>query len=193
VGVGPGDVVADLCAAPGGKATLLAGLGAHVVAADLRTGRVGLIAANAERVGVGDHLLAITADATAPPLRPGRFDAVLVDAPCSGLGVLHRRADARWRIEAADVDRLAVLQRRIIEAALPLVRPGGTFVYSVCTMTRPESTDHDDWLAASHPELEPLPSPDGPWRPWGRGALVLPQDAGTDGMSLFRWRIPSAT
>jgi 16S rRNA (cytosine967-C5)-methyltransferase len=193
IGVRPGDVVADVCAAPGGKATLLAGLGAHVIAADLRPKRVGLVAGNAARVGVADHVLAIAADATVPPLRPGSFDVVLVDAPCSGLGVLHRRADARWRITAGDVDELAVLQRRIIEAALPLVRPGGTFVYSVCTMTQAESLDQARWLEATHPELEPLVPPGLPWRLWGNGALLLPQDAGTDGMSLFRWRIPSAS
>jgi 16S rRNA (cytosine967-C5)-methyltransferase len=193
VGVGAGDVVADVCAAPGGKATLLAGLGARVVAADLRPARVGLVATNAERTGVADHLVAVVADATVPPLRPGSFDAVLVDAPCSGLGVLHRRPDARWRITSDDVGRLAAVQRRIIDAALPLVRPGGTFVYSVCTTTRAESTAHAERLAGEHPELEALPPPDGRWRPWGSGGLVLPQDAGTDGMSLFRWRLPSAT
>jgi 16S rRNA (cytosine967-C5)-methyltransferase len=192
VGAAPGDVVADVCAAPGGKATWLAGRGAHVVACDVRPSRVGLVAANAGRVGVAERLVAVVADATAPPLRPGAFDAVLVDAPCSGLGVLHRRADARWRAQADEVDRLARLQRRMLAAAIGLVRPGGTLVYSACTMTRAETVRHDEWLAAEHPGLDALPRPDGPWRPWGRGGLVLPQDAGTDGMALFRWRVPSA-
>jgi 16S rRNA (cytosine967-C5)-methyltransferase len=192
VGAGEGDVVADVCAAPGGKATWLASRGAHVAAADVRPSRVGLIAANAQRTGVAGHVVAVVADATASPLRPGAFDAVLVDAPCSGLGVLHRRADARWRAQPEDVERLAALQRRILTAAIGLVRPGGTLVYSACTMTRAETVAHDEWLAEEHPDLEPVSPPDAPWRPWGRGALVLPQDAGTDGMALFRWRVPSA-
>ena len=89
--------------------------------------------------------------------RPGAFDRVLVDAPCSGLGVLRRRPDARWRIQPADVGRLAALQRRLLEAALPLVRPGGLLVYSVCTLTRAETAGIDRWLARG-----PSRGPSGP-------------------------------
>lgn len=182
----PGERVADLCAAPGGKATLLAGTGATVVAADVALQRAGLVAGNAERTGTDVRVLA--ADAARPPFAPGTFDRVLLDAPCSGLGVLRRRADARWRIEQAAVDRLADLQRRLLDEAAALVRPGGTFVYSVCTLTAAETVEGDAWLAAEHPELEPLDPPGDPWRPHGRGALLLPQAAGTDGMFLLRAR-----
>jgi 16S rRNA (cytosine967-C5)-methyltransferase len=184
----PGMRVADLCAAPGGKATALAATGANVVAGDARFGRARLVAGNAERVGVDDRIAVIAADGLAPPLRPGAFDRVLLDAPCSGLGALRRRPDARWRIEDDSVDRLAVLQRGLVEAAAALLKPGGVLVYSVCTLAADESRGVDDHLAATHPELEPLALPGAPWRPWGRGALLLPQAAGTDGMAILRLR-----
>jgi 16S rRNA (cytosine967-C5)-methyltransferase len=188
VGAGPGDLVLDLCAAPGGKATALAAAGATVVAADHRLRRARLVAGNAERVGVADRTAVLVADAARPPLRPACADHVVVDAPCSGLGTLRRRPDLRWRAEAAGVERLADLQRRLVGAAADLVRPGGTLVYSVCTLTAAETTGVDDWLAAERPDLAPLPGPGGDWAPWGRGAILLPQAAGTDGMCLFRYR-----
>jgi 16S rRNA (cytosine967-C5)-methyltransferase len=188
VGAGAGERVADVCAAPGGKATALAATGAYVVAADHNAGRVGLVGDNATKLGSALGLL--VADGQHPPLRPGSLDRVLIDAPCSGLGALRRRPDARWRIDEASVSRLAVLQRDLVEAAIPLLRPGGTLVYSVCTLTSAETLGIDEHLAANHPELEPLPLPEPPWRPWGRGAILLPQDAGTDGMAILRVRSP---
>jgi 16S rRNA (cytosine967-C5)-methyltransferase len=182
----PGERVADLCAAPGGKATRLAGDGAWVLAADRHAGRAVLVAENAARLYIGaDQLAVVVADATAPPLRAGTFDRVLVDGPCSGLGALRRRPDARWRIQASDIDELAKLQRQIVAAAGVLVRPGGVLVYSVCTLTAAESIDLDDgaWPV--------LPPPAAPWRPYGRGARLLPQDADTDGMTVLRYRRPA--
>jgi 16S rRNA (cytosine967-C5)-methyltransferase len=188
VGAGPGERVLDLCAAPGGKATALAGAGALVVAADIRPRRAGLVAANAARTGVADRVAVVAADGTRPPWRAGAFDRVLVDAPCSGLGTLRRRPDLRWRVDAAAVDRLVGLQRALLAAAADLVRPGGTLVYSVCTLTAAESTGVDAWLAEARPDLVPEPPPGDPWIPWGRGALLLPQAAGSDGMALMRYR-----
>ena len=186
VGAEAGERVLDVCAAPGGKALALAGSGAQVVAADVRPGRAGLVAANARgRAPLG----VVVSDGLAPALRPGAFDRVLVDAPCSGLGVLRRRPDARWRIDDASVERLAAIQRALVEAALPLVRPGGHLVYSVCTLTDAEGPSLDRWLAEVHPELEAEPVPGDPWRPIGRGARLLPQDADTDGMYLLRLRV----
>jgi 16S rRNA (cytosine967-C5)-methyltransferase len=130
----------------------------------------------------------LAADAAHPPWRPASFDRVLVDAPCSGLGTLRRRADLRWRVEKASVRRLSRLQRRLLRASADLVRPGGTLVFSVCTLTRAESLDVDAAVADERPDLEPLDPPDGPWEPWGRGAILLPQTAGSDGMCLFRYR-----
>jgi 16S rRNA (cytosine967-C5)-methyltransferase len=112
---------------------------------------------------------------------------VLVDATCSGIGVLRRRPDARWRVDADAVGRLAALQREIVESAIGLLRPGGTLVYSVCTLTEAETLGLDRWLADAHPELAQIEPLGDPWRPHGRGALLLPQAAGTDGMAVFRY------
>jgi 16S rRNA (cytosine967-C5)-methyltransferase len=187
LGGGPGERVLDLCAAPGGKATALAGTGAGVVAVDLRPARAGLVSANAARLGLTDRIPVVVADGTRPPFPPQGFDRVLVDAPCSGLGTLRRRPDLRWRVDPASVGRLAGLQRRLVAAAADLVRPGGTLAYSVCTLTTTESVDVDEWLARARPDLVPTGTPAAPWEPWGRGALLLPQTATTDGMCLFRY------
>ena len=171
VGARPGDRVLDCCAAPGGKATGLAAAGAHVVAGDASAGRARLVVANAERLG---HPLAVVvADATASPYRAGSFDRVLVDAPCSGLGVLRRRADARWRIDEAAPERLAALQVRILEDVAPLVAPGGCLVYSVCTLT--EEENGGVVRRASLPGLDLVEE-----------TTVVP-DADHDGMYVARW------
>jgi len=194
VAAAPGERVLDMCAAPGGKATYMAGQGATVVAADARPGRVGLVVRNAESLDLGpDRLVAVAADGTAPPFRPGSFDKVLLDAPCSGLGALRRRPDARWRIAPTDVDELARLQRTLLAEALGLVGPGGEVVYSVCTVTAAETVAIDEWVAVARPEVVALPAPAEPWMPLGRGALLLPQAAGTDGMYLLRLRVPGPT
>ncbi|MCC5953038.1 MAG: hypothetical protein JJU45_13185 [Acidimicrobiia bacterium] len=194
VGAREGDVVADLCAAPGGKATAMAAGGATVVAADVRWSRVTLLAGNVARLAAVDpaasagRVVVVAADAAHPPFRNDSMDRVLVDAPCSGLGTLRRRPDARWRIEVDDVGRLAALQRTVVSDAAGLVRPGGVLVYSVCTLTGEETLDVDAHLAEVRPDFEPLEPPSGPWHPWGRGALLVPQAADTDGMFLLALR-----
>jgi 16S rRNA (cytosine967-C5)-methyltransferase len=185
VGAQPGQRVADLCAAPGGKATALAATGATVVAADIRRSRVGLIRANAPGLPV------LAADGARPPFPAACLDRVLVDAPCSGLGTLRRRPDARWRIDADAPERLAAVQRSLVDAAVPLLRPGGVLVYSVCTLTDAETRALDDHLASRFPELEPVGPLEAPWRPVGRGDRLLPQAADTDGMYLLRLRVPA--
>ena len=180
----PGERIADVCAAPGGKATAMHGT---VIASDASFTRAGLVRENARRTKAST--LVVTADARRPPYPTGSFDRVLVDAPCSGLGVLRRRPDARWRIDAAAIERLSVLQREILDGAIPLLRDGGTLVYSVCTMTNAETIGVDEWLADAHPELEALPRPGEPWHAHGRGGLLLPHVAGTDGMAVFRYRL----
>jgi 16S rRNA (cytosine967-C5)-methyltransferase len=179
----PGELVLDACAAPGGKATALAAAGAAVVAADVRAHRAGLVAANAARLGA--DVATVIADATRPPFAQRVFDAVLIDAPCSGLGALRRRPDARWRIQPGDVDGLAALQRRMLEACAPLVRSGGRLVYSVCTLTAAESIDHPTPAGF---EIDDRRPDAGAWREIRHGWRVLPQDADTDGMVLVRYR-----
>ena len=181
----PGERILDLCAAPGGKATALASDGASVIAADLRPQRAGLIAENADRLGLsGSRLSVLAADGTLPPFADNSFDAVLLDAPCSGLGALRRRPDSRWRVQPYDIEVLSALQQSLIQSAASLVKPGGRFVYSVCTINASESIDHsipDGW------EVDPV-KPEGNWEPFGDGWRVLPHEADTDGMVLMRYR-----
>jgi 16S rRNA (cytosine967-C5)-methyltransferase len=184
----PGHRVVDVAAAPGGKATALgeraAGRGT-VLALDVDAGRTRLIARAAQRLAL-PSLHTVVADARRTPILAGSADRVLVDAPCSGLGVLRRRADARWRITPGAVDDLVVLQREMLAAAAALVRAGGVLVYSVCTLTAAETEGIDEWSAGALPDFAALAPPAVPWRPVGRGARLLPQAAGTDGMYVLR-------
>jgi 16S rRNA (cytosine967-C5)-methyltransferase len=186
VGALPGERVLDLCAAPGGKATAMAARsghdGAFVIAADVSRARTGLIRDNITRVGADG--VAVCADGTMPPFVASSFDRVLLDAPCSGLGALRRRPDSRWRITAADITELAALQRTLLASSAALVRPGGTLVYSVCTLTAEESIDHP--APAGFTVVDERP--EGTWRPYGHGWRVLPHDDDTDGMVLVRYR-----
>jgi 16S rRNA (cytosine967-C5)-methyltransferase len=180
----PGERVADVAAAPGGKATAIAervGSDGAVAALDIDAGRLRLARDASRRLGLGT-VHAVVADGRALPLRGASFDRVLLDAPCSGLGVLRRRADARWRVTEASIDELADLQRELLVRASELVRPGGALVYSVCTLTRAETVDVDEWAAEHVGGFDALAPPGPPWEPRGRGALLLPQAAGTDGM-----------
>jgi 16S rRNA (cytosine967-C5)-methyltransferase len=172
VGAGPGDLVLDACAAPGGKATGLAATGASVVAADPAPVRARLVVANRDQLGLA--LPVVVADATESPYRDAAFDHVLVDAPCSGLGVLRRRPDARWRIDPAAPSRLAELQVRILRDAARVVRPGGSLVYSVCTLTQAENDGVVDAVDLSGFEPE--------------DTETMVPDAEADGMFVARWR-----
>lgn len=182
-----GDLVLDACAAPGGKATLIASSGATVIAADRRSSRARLVARNAERIGA-TGVSAVVADGTMPPWRTAAFDRVLVDAPCSGLGVLRRRADARWRIDEEGLDRLTALQGRLLAAGAESVRLGGRLVYSVCTVTEAETSGIAAILGNGFERVD-VPGLQPGWRPWGDGGgVVLPQDHDTDGMAAFVWQ-----
>ncbi|MEX1217525.1 MAG: transcription antitermination factor NusB [Acidimicrobiales bacterium] len=188
----PGELVLDMCAAPGGKATALVSEGATVVAADMRTTRLTLLSTNRDRLDISSRDMPIVgADGTAPPFRPHSFDRVLLDAPCSGLGALRRRPDARWRIQQSAIDTLVAIQKLLFTQAVGLVRPGGEVAYSVCTITAAETIEFDRWVATTFPLLVARPVDGSPWSPLGRGALLLPQDAGTDGMYLLRLRVPA--
>ncbi len=125
----------DMCAGPGGKAALLAAVaadrGARLVAAELAPHRARLVARAVARTK-GDPAV-LVADAAAPPWRAGVFDRVLLDAPCTGLGALRRRPEARWRRAPADVAELAALQRELLASALAAVRPGGVVGYVTCS------------------------------------------------------------
>jgi 16S rRNA (cytosine967-C5)-methyltransferase len=183
----PGERVADVAAAPGGKATAIAervGSEGTVVALDVDAGRVRMIDGARHRIGLA-HLFPVVGDGRTPPLVHATFDRVLVDAPCSGIGVLRRRPDARWRLQPDAIDELAALQRELLAAAAPLVRPGGLLVYSVCTLTAAETLHVDEWAATALADFVAADAPRAPWRAHGRGALLLPQVAGTDGMYVL--------
>ena len=184
----PGDTVVDAAAAPGGKSTAIAervGRHGRIAACDVHAGRIRLVASARDRLRL-DRVLPVVADGRALPLRPACADRVLVDAPCSGLGVLRRRAELRWRIRTGDLPRLVQLQRDLLRDAAPVVREGGVVVYSVCTLTEDETTGVDAWAERELPQLVADPPPGAPWRARGRGAVLLPHDAGTDGMYVLR-------
>lgn len=141
-GVGPGEAVLDLCAGPGGKTTHLArlvGSAGRVVAVERHHHRARRVAEAAALQGRDVRVL--TADATSLPLTTGlRFDHVLVDAPCTGLGTGRRRPEIRWRRTPEDVTTLSRIQRRLLGVALERTRPGGRVTYAVCTWTEAETS-----------------------------------------------------
>lgn len=183
VEVEPSHVVLDVCSAPGGKSTAMAAAGGFVIAADRSLSRSRLVRDNI--AACRSSATAIVVDGARPCWAEAAFNRVLIDAPCSGLGALRRRPDARWRITPTDIDELAVVQRDLLAASAGLVRPGGALVYSVCTLTAAESIDHPIPVGF---EVDRRPMPDGEWRPFGHGWRVLPHDADTDGMVIIRYR-----
>jgi 16S rRNA (cytosine967-C5)-methyltransferase len=151
----PGEILLDACAGVGGKSThllQLSGDRASVDAADLSERKLELCADQSRRLGFSS-LRTIAADLRDPraPLR-AEYDRVLLDAPCSGLGVLRRHPEAKWR-EPPDTRALADLQRALLMALLPRVRPGGVLVYSVCTFSDDEGVRQIAALLEAHPEL----------------------------------------
>ena len=179
VGSQDGERVLDLCAAPGGKATMLRG---EVVAVELHEGRARELEENARRLGA-TNVTVLNADATELPPELTGFDRALVDAPCSGLGVLAARPDLRWRAAP-----LPELQLALLRAAAERVRPGGTIVYSVCTMN---SDENEGVVDAAGLAIEPLgeewPQFAHPHRP--EFLLTLPHRHGTSGFFLARGRV----
>ncbi len=203
----------DLCAGPGGKARLLAGLaaghGARLVASDVREHRARLIQAALTQSGLTQpgptqpgpskaagagaaRAAVVAADGTAPAWRLGSFDRVLADVPCSGLGALRRRPEARWRRSPQDVTELGGLQRRLLAAALDSARPGGVVAYVTCSPHLAETREvvadvlggrADVQVLDASAVLEEVPGlrcPD----PDGRFAQFWPHRHGTDAIFL---------
>ncbi len=189
---GPDHRWLDLCAGPGGKAALLAALadqrGASLVAAERQEHRAGLVK-RALR-GAPGTLGVVVSDGTAPPFARGAFDRVLVDAPCTGLGALRRRPEARWRRRADDLLGLVLLQRRLLSAALDVTRPGGVVLYATCSPVLSETrgvvssvleSRGDVVLEDARALLPDVPRCDGPMP----GTVQLwPHRHGTDAMFL---------
>jgi 16S rRNA (cytosine967-C5)-methyltransferase len=156
LGVEPGMRVLDVCSAPGIKGTFcgeLMGDRGMVVSVEINHTRSMSISENARRLGVRS-LAVIRADAMRPPIRPGAaFDRVMVDPPCSGLGVIRRNPETKWRLQPHDLSELAHGQRRILEAGAGLVRPGGVLVYAVCTINPDEGQTVAREFQQSHREF----------------------------------------
>jgi 16S rRNA (cytosine967-C5)-methyltransferase len=183
----------DLCAGPGGKSALLAALagprGARLLASERLAHRAALVAVATSRAG--DGLLGVlSADGTRPAWRARSFDRVLVDAPCTGLGALRRRPEARWRRAPADVEPLVMLQRSLLAASVDSVRRGGVVAYVTCSPVLAETRDvvsavlaerDDVLLQDAAPLFERLPDSAGPMP----GTVQLwPHRHGTDAMFL---------
>lgn len=187
----PGQIVADIGAAPGGKATHLAELmgdQGKILALDPHPGRLALVEANSRRLGL-TSIVPVLQDARQPLGTP--VDRALVDAPCSGLGTLYRKADLRWRARPEEVAELARLQREILEAVAPAIAPGGALVYATCTIGRQENEDVVRGFLSGHPEFEladlssALP---GSWAEQARAGMIqlLPHRHGTEGFFIAR-------
>jgi 16S rRNA (cytosine967-C5)-methyltransferase len=177
----PGDRVADVCAAPGGKARFaatLVGPEGRVVAGDVHERRARLIRTGGG--GAAPSLAVVVHDARLPPLATGAFDRVLVDAPCSGIGSARRRPELLWRVQKTALPELAARQLKIVTAAADLVRPGGRLVYAVCTFPRAETDAVVDELLGRRHELRPV-EVEGPDGPASRHRL-WPHRHGSDGM-----------
>lgn len=154
----PGERILDACAAPGGKAFLIAaalGSAEQLVCTDSNEKRIPRLVENLERLHAGNAETGVH-DWTkpAPEKWHGAFDAILLDVPCSNTGVIRRRVDVRWRLQVPDIEKLVITQRKILENALPCLKPGGRIVYSTCSIERSENQGQVDAFLSDHPELE---------------------------------------
>ncbi|WOD38930.1 16S rRNA (cytosine(967)-C(5))-methyltransferase [Nodosilinea sp. E11] len=159
----PGETVLDVCAAPGGKATQMAEMVGHegkVWACDRAPSRLKKTTANARRLGL-TNLQTHAGDSTNLAQFHRQADRVLVDAPCSGLGTLHRHADARWRQTPDSIATLANLQRALLAEAARCVKPGGTLVYATCTLHPAENEAVIESFCQANPAWQVQPPPSG--------------------------------
>jgi 16S rRNA (cytosine967-C5)-methyltransferase len=175
----PGERVLDACAAPGGKAFLIAaarGSAEGLLCTDSNDSRLPRLRENLARLHCGAAEVALHDWSTpAPAAWHAAFDAILLDVPCSNTGVLRRRVDARWRLRPADLGQLVDLQRAIVRHALPCMRPGGRLVYSTCSVEDEENDHQVAQFLECHPQLRLLDS-----------HRVLPQRDGFDGAFAAR-------
>ena len=187
----PGETVLDLCAAPGGKTLLLAeemqGKG-RLLSCDVTESRVQLIAKAVERMGFADCVETLCNDATKPNPKLPAADRILVDAPCSGLGILAKKPDIRYKsLPKARHDELLATQSAILDTAASMLKPGGRLVYSTCTIDPAENEEQVAAFLARHPEFSAVTP--GAALPAGMtvgeyGALSVPTRTGMDGFFL---------
>lgn len=146
----PGEAIADLCAAPGGKTAQLAATGAQVLAVDRSAPRMKRFAANMERLGLSVE----TRIADAATLEAGPFDAILLDAPCSATGTIRRHPDVAWSKSEADIAKLAALQSRLLDRAAALLKPNGRLVYCTCSLEPEEGERQIEAFLARNETME---------------------------------------
>lgn len=188
-----GDVL-DACAAPGGKTTHLASLiSGHVTALDLHEHKVNLIKENAARLELSDKITALSGDARKlKEMFPQKlFSGILVDAPCSGLGLMRRKPDIKYQKNLQDFLKLPEIQLEILESAAKVLKVGGIIVYSTCTITKTENEDVVEKFLQKHPEfvlekivLDETSIVNNP----NLTLTILPQDYLTDGFFISRLR-----
>lgn len=188
-----GETTLDACAAPGGKAAVLAALGRSVVALDVSRTRLGKLVENRRRLGLGT-LWPVLGDATNPPV--ARAHMVLLDVPCTGTGTLGRHPDGRWRLGVDDLEALVALQRRLLDAAAGLVVSGGWLVYATCSIEPEENEEQVAAFLGRHEgfRLDPprLSTASGEFLNERGELVVLPQRHGWDGAYAARFRRQAA-
>lgn len=192
MGAKPGMKIIDVCAAPGGKSTAMAAKMANegrVYSFDLHPHKITLIEKNAERLGI-KNLEARVQDARV--LREefvGKMDGVLADVPCSGLGIIRKKPDIKWQKPLEGLKELPTIQAEILETASRYVRPGGTLVYSTCTLEPSENGGVVEAFLAAHPEFQPVSLkelfPNKPSAESGQVTL-MPHEDGTDGFFIAK-------
>lgn len=189
----PGETVIDACAAPGGKTTHIAERmhnRGHVIGCDVHEGKLQALSRRAEAMSA---TIVHTHHADARTIGDAfkmRADRLLVDAPCTGLGVVRRRPEIKWRVTAEEIPVCARVQRSILEGSWASVKPGGILVYSVCTTEPEEGSAVIDSFLLAHHEFQPDPVvwPEALGLPVGASALLLPHRHGTDGFFISRLR-----
>ncbi|MCU0794080.1 MAG: RsmB/NOP family class I SAM-dependent RNA methyltransferase [Opitutaceae bacterium] len=184
----PGSTWWDACCGEGGKTLHLSDLMANkgvIWATDRHTGRLATLRKRAARARAFNYRAVTWNGGPFLPTKT-KFDGILVDAPCSGVGTWQRNPHARWTLAESDVRELAEIQLQLLENTHKALKPGGVLIYAVCTITRQETTDVVRAFGAAHPELEPAPLP-GLGRP--ESSLFLwPHELDANGMFLAAWR-----
>jgi len=186
--IAPGAVVADLCAAPGGKTFELSGTAKTVYSSDRSLMRMQRVVATTKRMDA-KNVIPVVMDARHPAIR--QTEVVLLDVPCTGTGTLRRHPDARWRLKVSDLAVMAAVQRSILRAAAEAVKVGGLLVYSTCSLEPEENDMQIESFLTDHPHfvLEPPPADAVPHTVLDAGRLrVLPHRHGVDGAFAARLR-----
>lgn len=186
--VRPGQRVLDACAAPGGKAAQIAEAGARLLAMDSDAKRLERVRQTFERLGLGAELRCADAARSTEWWDGHAFDRILLDAPCSGTGVIRRQPDILLHRRAEDIAVLVAQQARLLRALWPLLASGGRLVYATCSVLKDENERQIDAFLAAHPDAEALPLDARFGRPSGRGYQRLPGEDGGDGFFVAALR-----